>query len=73
MDQDMLNTVLNFIKDYLDENNQLSPTVREVASGCYMSTFYARRCLDVLEARGAITRHSRKARSIRLQQPVSSK
>jgi len=69
MEQNTLDNVLNFIRTYLGENNQLSPTVREIAKGCFISDGHVRRCLDVLEARSKITRLRQKARSIRLSTP----
>jgi MarR-like DNA-binding transcriptional regulator SgrR of sgrS sRNA len=69
MEQNTLNDVLNFIRTYLEENNQLSPTVREIAKGCFISDGHVRRCLDLLQARSKITRLPQKARSIRLTTP----
>jgi DNA-binding transcriptional regulator YhcF (GntR family) len=66
MEQETLDSVIAFIQRYLAENNQLSPTVREIAEGSFLSIATIQRCLDILEARGILTRQLRKARSIRL-------
>jgi len=66
MDQDVLKTVIAYIAQYQQLNNQLSPTLREIAQGCFISKSVAARCLDILEAQKKITRQDGKARSIRL-------
>jgi DNA-binding transcriptional regulator YhcF (GntR family) len=66
MEQNTLDDVLNFIRTYLEENDQLSPSVREIAAGCYISDGTTRRCLDILEAQERIKRHRKKARTIRV-------
>lgn len=73
MDKTILNSVLEYIAAYQDENNQLSPTVREIAQGCFISKGGAARYLDILEAQGKITRKERKARTIRLTEYTHKK
>jgi repressor LexA len=52
-----------FIKKYIDEIGY-SPSLREIASGVYLSVSSVLRHLDKLEAWGWITRDPNKARSI---------
>jgi len=66
MDKDVLYAVLEYVVTYQHLNNQLSPTLREIAQGCFISKSVAARCLDILEAQKKITRQEGKARSIRL-------
>lgn len=73
MDISTLNTVLEFLTHYLDANDQLSPSVREIAKGCYISDGTTRRCLDILEAQGRITRHRKKARTLRVVHSLAEK
>ena len=47
MDQDVLKTVIAYIAQYQQLNNQLSPTLREIAQGCFISKSVAARCLDI--------------------------
>jgi hypothetical protein len=66
MDSKLLEAVMTYIADYRAANDGLSPTVREIADGCYISNGQAIRCLDFLQAQGKLTRQAGKARSIRL-------
>lgn len=59
------NTVYDFIHDYFAENG-FSPTLREIANACYMSTTTVVRYLDKLCAAGRISRELQKPRSIAL-------
>jgi DeoR/GlpR family transcriptional regulator of sugar metabolism len=66
MDATVLDAILDYIEAYQDTHNGLSPTVRELAAGCYMSNALVMRGLDYLHAQGKLTRQEGKARSIRL-------
>jgi SOS-response transcriptional repressor LexA len=66
MDQQMLEDVYTFIRDYTHTNHGLAPTLREIATGCYISHPTVLRYLDVLEIQGRIARQPGRARSIRL-------
>ena len=68
MNSQMLDRVYAFICDYL-ARWQSSPTIREIAAGCYISPGNVYRYLDYLEARGLIIREPGRARSIRLPRP----
>jgi DNA-binding MarR family transcriptional regulator len=57
--------VYAFIVEYW-RRNAFSPSVREIAEGCYMGVATVMRHLNRLEARGDITREMRRARSIHL-------
>lgn len=65
----MLQTVYDFIAAFIDEHNGLSPTLREIADGCYLSRTAIMRYIDLLEARGYILRDFNIPRSIRLTRP----
>jgi SOS-response transcriptional repressor LexA len=57
--------VLQYIRHSIEEHGW-SPTIREIASGCFISVGSVIRHLDRLEARGRIIRELGQARSIRL-------
>jgi SOS-response transcriptional repressor LexA len=58
-------TIYRFLEDYADEHGG-SPTVREIAAGCFVSVGTVMRHLDRMENLGWISRQPGKARSIRL-------
>lgn len=68
MDPGVVENVYKFISDFIGQNG-FSPSIREIAKGCYISTTYVLRCLDLLESQGRLTREPGKARSIRLLDP----
>jgi SOS-response transcriptional repressor LexA len=65
---DIVEDVYGFIGDFIKEK-KYSPSLREIAEGCYISTAYVMRCLDILETTGRLTREPGKARSIRILEP----
>lgn len=69
MDPEILNTVVRFVSNYLNDNDQRSPTIREIAKGCYISVGQTHLCLEILEVRGVISRVQRSARSVRIVAP----
>ena len=66
MDSELLKKIITYVDNYQANNGGLSPTVREIADGCYISNGQAMRCLDFLQAQGKLTRQAGKARSVRL-------
>lgn len=64
--EEMMQTVYDFIVSYKDEWGGVSPSLGEIADGCYMSRSNVVRYLDILEARGHIEREHNVPRSIRL-------
>lgn len=56
-------SIYMFIQTYYKENRK-SPTIREIASGCYVSVGTVIRHLDKLEVLGRIEREPNQARSI---------
>lgn len=62
---DRLDEIYGFIRDYIAQH-QRPPTLREIAKGCYTNTSTVLRCLDILEARGRLSREPGIARSLRL-------
>jgi len=62
---DMTHNVFRFIQTYKAEN-QISPSIREIGDGCYLSHSSVYRHLDKLEAWGWIKREHGQARSIRI-------
>ena len=58
-------TVFEYVKWFIEVKGY-SPTVREIAVGIYYSPSVVSTSLSILEARGAITRDTRLARTIRL-------
>lgn len=56
-------SVYNFIFEFTGEHG-FSPTLREIAKGCYLGRSTVLRCLDKLEFQGKISREPNKARSI---------
>ena len=65
-DYETSNDVYDFIRDFFAEYGY-SPTLREIAVACYMSTTTVVRYLDKLCADGRISRELQKPRSIALQ------
>jgi DNA-binding MarR family transcriptional regulator len=57
-----------FIRAYIRQHGS-SPTLREIAAGCYMSPPSVVRYLDKLEAHGRIARRPRKSRGITVLDP----
>lgn len=68
MDDDVVESVYEFIGTFIEQNG-FSPSIREIAEGCYISTAYVLRCLDLLGSQGRVMRDPGKARSIRLLDP----
>jgi SOS-response transcriptional repressor LexA len=58
--------IFEYIRNYLQEHEHLSPTYREIADGCYMATSTMAQHLVHLEAREWIIREYNIPRSIRL-------
>lgn len=54
-----------FLVNYIYENG-FSPSIREIAGGCFVNVATVIRYLDILEAIGRIERTAGKARSIRI-------
>jgi len=63
--QDTTQAVYDFIRAYYRENRK-SPSIREIASACYVSVGTVFRHLDRLEMLGYIQREPNQARSIML-------
>ncbi len=61
--QDTTQAVYDFIRAYYRENRK-SPSIREIASACYVSVGTVFRHLDRLEMKGYIQREPNQARSI---------
>jgi DNA-binding transcriptional regulator YhcF (GntR family) len=57
--------VYKFLQSYIS-TNEMSPSIREVATGCFINVGTVMRHLDKLEGQGRILRDLGKARSIRL-------
>lgn len=57
--------VYKFLHNYISRN-EMSPSIREIANGCYINVGTVMRHLDKLEGQGRIMRDLGKARSIRL-------
>jgi DNA-binding MarR family transcriptional regulator len=57
--------IYEFIRDFIDEN-EFAPSLRDIASGCYMAQSTVTYRLAKLEAKGWIVREFGIARSIRL-------
>ncbi len=64
-DTDSSSEVYDFIHGFISEHG-FSPTLREIAGACYMSTTTVVRYLDKLCAAGRISRELSKPRSIAL-------
>lgn len=60
-----LECVYSFIADFV-KSHGYSPTLREIADGCYLGRSTVVRYLDKLEAKGRIAREEGKPRSIAL-------
>jgi DNA-binding MarR family transcriptional regulator len=61
----MTETIFQFLCTYIHSRN-VSPTLQEIADGCYVGVTTVVYHLDKLEKRGRISRDSNKHRSIRL-------
>lgn len=61
--QETTQAIYDFIRAYYRENRK-SPSIREIASACYMSVGTVFRHLDRLEMTGYIEREPNQARSI---------
>ena len=61
-----LEAVYSFICTYLVDHNGYSPSLREIAKGCFISVSNVLRYVDKLEGQGRIAREPGMARSIRL-------
>lgn len=59
--------VYQFLATYIQQHG-FSPSIREIAQGCYLGRSTAMRHLAILEARGLIRREPGKSRSIVLAQ-----
>lgn len=66
MNQTTAQEIYIYIREYINANNGLSPTVREIAKNCHMNISTVARYLDVLEAQERITRLPNTSRSIRI-------
>jgi DNA-binding MarR family transcriptional regulator len=69
MPDDQIEAVYRFVQTYIQKHG-LAPSQREIADGCYINVAYVGRYLDLLEARGRLTRERGQARSIRLLDSV---
>jgi DNA-binding transcriptional regulator YhcF (GntR family) len=61
----MIERVYAFLCEFIQQNG-FAPSIREIASGCYINVATVIRYLDILEAQGRIERMAGKARSIRI-------
>lgn len=57
--------VYKYIKNYLQQNN-LSPSYREIAEGCEISLSNCHRLVNELQESGYVEAKSKKCRSIRI-------
>jgi SOS-response transcriptional repressor LexA len=62
-EQPTFESVYGFIQEFTKEHG-FSPTVREIAKGCFLGLSTTLRCLDKLEGLKRISREPNKARSI---------
>lgn len=62
---DTTEQVYAFVCAYMTEHGY-APSIREIASGCFISRGMVTRHLDRLQIAGRLTRQAGKARSIRL-------
>lgn len=67
-DNETSNNVYDFIRGFFAEHGY-SPTLREIANACFMSTTTVVRYLDKLCAAGRISRELQRPRSIALLDP----
>ena len=65
--QHKLERVYDFIRTYLDKHQGRSPSLREIADGCYLGLATAVRYVDILCAMRRISRVAGHPRSIRLE------
>lgn len=72
VNQETIDKILDFIKQYT-ETEGIAPSLKEIASGCYISYGTVVRYLDILQAQGVIKRDANKARSVRIIQQQSEK
>jgi SOS-response transcriptional repressor LexA len=62
---DRLEEVYTFVRNYIAQHHR-PPTLREIAKGCFTNTTTIIRYLDILQARGRLTREPGISRSLRL-------
>jgi len=65
MAHEMTEGVYTFIRDYIREH-RIPPSIREIATGCYIGRSSVVRYLDKLEAQGRLILHPGQARGISL-------
>lgn len=70
MEESIVQSVYHFIHTYLEQNQGLSPTMREVAKGCHIHLSTAAHAIDILQAQGRLTRKPNTSRSIRLMESI---
>ena len=70
MNIEITEAVYAFIKQYIQQYGY-APSLREIASGCYLGTSSVLRHLDRLEAWGRLARDPGRARSMRLMSQSS--
>lgn len=58
--------VYKYIRNYLFENDELSPSYREIAEACEISVSYCHKLVDELRELGYVKAKSKKCRSIRI-------
>ncbi len=71
-DRTTADTVYEFIRHYIETHEQLSPSIREIADGCYLGLSTAAYYVRELQLQGRIKRERYVARSIRLVQPETA-
>lgn len=62
---DIQDKIYTFLVNFIEEN-RFSPSIREIANGCFINVATVIRYLDILEANGRVERTAGKARSIRI-------
>lgn len=68
---DIQDKIYTFLVNFIEEN-RFSPSIREIASGCFINVATVIRYLDILEANGRIERTIGKARSIRISLDIEN-
>ena len=56
--------VLDYVRLYISERNGVAPSIREIATGCFISVSQVSTHLEILEAYGVIRRAPGRARAI---------
>jgi SOS-response transcriptional repressor LexA len=69
---DSLDEVYDFIYNYIQTNDEVSPSIREIAEGCHLHVSTASRYVHLLALAGRIRIAPGKARSIRLAKGENS-